>query len=158
MGSTRWTLDELVSNHFTWVFEPYEKQRRAGKSLGDEAIVKETIRAVCDRLVDLLEGNAGETPITADPEILYESPYDFVIVDEKGDPNARLVLASQGHRNLISMICTRPSGRYTYSIIRGSPYDEDTFEVLKLIDAFQAAEDQPRQTDLGRIGPGGGLG
>ena len=28
-------------------------------------------------------------------------------------------------------------------MIRGSPYDDDVFEVAKLIDAFQAAEDLP---------------
>jgi hypothetical protein len=64
-------------------------------------------------------------------------------VDEKGDPNSRLVLAAQGHTNLISLVCTRPNGRYTYSIIRGSPYDEDCFQVDRLIEAFQAAEDLP---------------
>jgi hypothetical protein len=66
-----------------------------------------------------------------------------VIVDEKGDPTSRLVLAAQGHRNLIRLLCTRPTGRYTYSVIRGSPYDEDVFQVPRLIEAFQAAEDQP---------------
>ena len=136
-------LDELVKNHFTWVFDPYRVQRMQGKSLGDAAVVKSTIRQVCDRLVELLQGGGGITPITAEPEILYTSPYDFVIVDEKGDPNSRLVLASQGHRNLISLICTRPNGRYTYSIIRGSPFDEDTFRLSKLTAAFQRAEDQP---------------
>jgi hypothetical protein len=77
--------------------------------------------------------------------VLYESPYNFVIVDEKGDPNSRLVLASRGYRNLISLIATRPNGRYTYSIIRGSPYDDDTFDVPALIEAFQAAEDLPNE-------------
>jgi CheY-like chemotaxis protein len=136
-------LDDLVENHFTWVFEPYREQRMRGKCVGDEALVKSTIRAVCDRLLALIEGRAGKSPITARPEILHESPYDFVIVDEKGDPNSRLVLAAQGHRNLISQITTRDDGRYTYSVIRGSPYDEDVFDVGKLIEAFQAAEDQP---------------
>lgn len=135
-------LDELVRNHFTWVFEPYREQRMLGKTDGDEEIVKKTIRQVCDRLLDLLNGRAGVTPITVNPEILYASPYDFVIVDEKGDPNSRLVLASEGHRNLISLICTRPNGRYTYSIIRGSCYDEDTFQIPVLIEAFNAAEDR----------------
>jgi len=135
-------LEELVRNHFTWVFEPYRLQRMSGKQEGDESLVNRTIWEVCDRLYALLLGRAGTTPITSEPEILYESPYDFVIVDEKGDPNARLVLASQGHRNLISLICKRPTGRYTYSVIRGSPYDEDTFQISKLIAAFQAAEDQ----------------
>lgn len=134
-------LEELVKNHFTWVFEPYLLQRRLGKVAGDDALVKATIRAVCDRLLDLLCGRAGHTPITAAPEILYRSPYDYVIADEKGDPASRLVLAAQGVSNLISLICQRPSGRYTYSIIRGSPYDEDAFPVLALIDALEAAED-----------------
>lgn len=137
------SLDELVKNHFTWVFEPYRRERMLGKTQGDEALVKDTIRQVCDRLLDLLHGKAGRTLITAQPEILYTSPYDFVIADEKGDPASRLVLAAQGHTNLISLVCTRPSGRYTYSVIRGSPYDEDIFQVLKLIEAFQAAEDLP---------------
>jgi hypothetical protein len=136
-------LDDLVKNHFTWVFEPYRLQRMCGKSLGDEQLVKQTIRDVCDRLHLLLQGKAGIAPITACPEILYESPYNFVLADEKGDPNSRLVLASAGHTNLISLICKRPNGRYTYSVIRGSPYDEDIFPVTKLIEAFQAAEDQP---------------
>lgn len=136
-------LDELVRNHFTWVFEPYRQQRALGKVQGDEALVTGTIRQVCDRLLDLIQGRAGTAPITAEPEILYSSPYNFVIADEKGDPHSRLVLAAQGHTNLISLVCTRPDGRYTYSIIRGSPYDEDIFQVSRLIEAFQAAEDMP---------------
>jgi hypothetical protein len=137
-------LQELVDNHFTWVFEPYRQQRMSGKSLGDDMLVQETIWEVCERLRALLEGRAGRAPVTAQPEILYRSPYNFVIADEKGDPNSRLVLAAKGYTNLISMVCRRPSGRYTYSIIRGSPYDEDIFQVPKLIEAFQAAEDQEK--------------
>jgi hypothetical protein len=68
---------------------------------------------------------------------------DFVIADEKGDPASRLVLATQGHSNLISLICRRPSGRYTYSVIRGALYDDGAFDVPKLIAAFQKSEDQP---------------
>ncbi len=136
-------LDDLVSNHFTWVFEPYRQQRIHGKVQGDAALVKHTIRLVCDRLLALLNGHAGTTPITAEPEILYRSPYNYVIANEKGDPLSRLVLASAGCTNLISIICKRPNGRFTYSIIRGSPYDEDIFEIPRLIEAFQAAEDQP---------------
>ena len=136
-------LAELVRNHFTWVFEPFRQQRMKGKTEGDEALVTLTIRRVCDRLEDLLKGTAGTAAITAEPEILYESPFGFVIADEKGDPNSRLVLAARGYTNLISLVCERSNGRYTYSVIRGSPYDEDTFQVIKLIDAFQAAEDLP---------------
>ncbi len=136
-------LAELVRNHFTWVFEPFRQQRMQGKTEGDEALVNLTIRRVCDRLEDLLRGRAGTAPITAAPQILYESPYGFVIADEKGDPNSRLVLAARGYTNLISLVCQRSNGRYTYSVIRGSPYDEDTFQVTRLIDAFQAAEDLP---------------
>ncbi len=136
-------LPELVRNHFTWVFEPYRQQRMKGKTEGDEALVNLTIRQVCDRLEDLLKGTAGTAPITAEPEILYTSPHGFVIADEKGDPNSRLVLAAQGYTNLISLVCQRSNGRYTYSVIRGSPYDEDTFQVARLIQAFQAAEDLP---------------
>ena len=141
-------LEEIVANHFTWIFEPYHRQRAAGHHYGDAALVMETIRGVCGRLRVLLEdpSEAGIAPINAKPEILYQSPYDYVIVDEKGDPNARLVLAARGYRNFISLIATRPNGRYTYSVIRGSPYDDDTFDVTALIEAFQAAEDvaQPR--------------
>jgi hypothetical protein len=136
-------LPELERNHFTWIFEPYRQQRMHGKTQGDEALVKETIRQVCDRLKDLLEGKAGVAPVTAEPEILYTSPNGYVIVDEKGDPNSRLVLASQGITNLISLLCRRQSGRFTYSIIRSSPFDEDTFPVPELVRAFQAAEDLP---------------
>jgi hypothetical protein len=135
-------LDEMVKNHFTWVFEPYRRQRIQGKAIQDEALVSSTIRLVCDRLAALLVGEAGIAPITAQPEILYRSPYNFIIADERGDPNSRLVLASQGHTNLISLICRRANGRYTYSVIRGSPYDEDVFQIPKLIEAFQAAEDR----------------
>ena len=136
-------LEELVKSHFTWVFEPYFQQRMRGKTQGDGALVKNTIREVCDRLLDLIEGKAGTAPVTVEPEILYASPYGFVIADEKGHPTCRLVLAARGYTNLISLICTRPNGRYTYSIIRGSPYDDDVFPVPELIEAFQAAEDQP---------------
>jgi hypothetical protein len=136
-------LDELVRNHFTWVFEPYRQQRMHGKTNGDAELVKHTIREVCDRLLALLKGKAGIAPITAQPEILYESPFGFVIANEKGDPLSRLVLASKGYANLISLVCTRPNGRYTYSIIRGSAYDDCGFQVKNLMDAFQAAEDFP---------------
>ena len=136
-------LTELVDNHFTWVFEPYRLQRMRGKTQGDDELVMDTVRQVCERLQALLEGKAGTAPVTAQPEILYRSPYNFVIADEKGDPASRLVLASQGYTNLISLVCTRPTGRRTYSVIRGSPYDEDVFQVPELIEAFQAAEDQP---------------
>ncbi len=135
-------LDELVKNHFTWVFEPYQQQRMRGKTQGDEALITTSIREVCSRLLDLIEGRGQISPITAEPEIVYRSPYNFVIANEKGHPHSRLVLAAEGHTNLISLVCTRPNGRYTYSVIRGSPYDEDVFQVDKLIDAFQQAEDQ----------------
>ena len=136
-------LEELVRNHFTWVFEPYRQQRMRGKRAEDEGLVQDTIRQVCDRLLDLIAGRAGTAPITAQLEVLYRSPYNFVIADEKGDPNSRLVLAAQGYTNMISLVCTRPNGRYTYSVLRGSPYDEDIFQVTRLIEAFQAAEDRP---------------
>jgi hypothetical protein len=136
-------LAELVRNHFTWVFEPFRDQRMKGKVEGDETLVKRTIRLVCNRLEDLLQDRAGIAPITAEPTILYKSPHGFVIADEKGDPNSRLVLAAQGYTELISLVCRRENGRYTYSVIRGSPYDDDTFQVAKLIQAFQAAEDLP---------------
>jgi hypothetical protein len=136
-------LEDLVANHFIWVFEPVREQRMQGKAAKDEEVVARTIRLVCDRLLALLEGAAGTATITAQPEILYVSPYGFVIADEKGDPASRLVLAAQGHTNLISLICRRPSGRYTYSLIRGALFDEGTFDVPKLVAAFQAAEDQP---------------
>lgn len=136
-------LEEVVRKHFTWVFEPYRQQRMQGKAAGDGALVKTTIRQVCNRLEDLLLGRAGVAPVTTEPEILHASPYGYVIADEKGDPNSRLVLASRGYTNLISLVCKRRNGRYTYSVIRGSPYDEDVFQVNKLIEAFQAAEDTP---------------
>jgi hypothetical protein len=142
-GLYPYSLDELVRNHFTWVFEPYQLQRKRGKVQGDADLIRCTIRQVCDRLNALIDGTAGTAPITARPEILYRSPYNFVIADEKGDPASRLVLAAEGHTNLISLICRRSTGRYTYSIIRGSPYDEEVFPVPKLLAAFQAAEDQP---------------
>jgi hypothetical protein len=84
-------------------------QRMQGKMQGDDELVMDTVRRVCERLQALLEGKAGTSPITAQPEILYRSPYNFVIADEKGDPTSRLVLASQGYTNLISLVCTRPA-------------------------------------------------
>jgi hypothetical protein len=139
------SLDELVRNHFTWVFDPYRRQRMHGKTPDDADLVKDTIREVCERLQALLDGTAGTSPITACPEILYRSPHNFVIANEFGDPHSRLVLASQGHTNLISLVATRPSGRYTYSLIRGTLYDDGRFEIPKLIEAFQAAEDRPEE-------------
>lgn len=135
------SVNELVKNHFTWVFDPYRQQRALGRVLGDEEIVTRTVRQVCNRLLDLLRGNAGVLPITAHPEVLYRSRFGFVIADEKGDPSARLYLAETRPQNLISLICTRVTGRYTYSVIRGSPYEEDGFDVPTLIRAFQAEDD-----------------
>jgi hypothetical protein len=70
-------LEEVVRNHFTWVFEPYRHQRMFGKTEGDAELVKDTIRQVLTRLEDLLLGRAGIAPITAEPEILYVSPHGF---------------------------------------------------------------------------------
>jgi hypothetical protein len=139
------SLDELVKNHFTWVFEPYRQQRMRGKTAGDDTLVKDTILDVCERLDALIRGEAGIAPISVRPEILHRSDRGFVIVDEKGDPACRLVLAAEGYTNLISLIATRPSGRYTYSLIRGTPFDDGAFDLRKLIDAFQAAEDKPSE-------------
>jgi CheY-like chemotaxis protein len=136
-------LDDLEKNHFTWIFEPFHTQRLKGKTAGDADLVTSTIEQVCERLFDMMSNRAGRLPITVRPDILYQSPHDFVIVDEKGDPNSRLVLAAQGYRNLISLVSRRDNGRFTYSVIRGCPYDEDTFQIDKLIAAFQAAEDEP---------------
>jgi hypothetical protein len=136
-------LEEMVKNHYTWVFEPYIKQRALGKTASDGTLIISVIRQVCDRLLRLIEGTADIAPIAASPEILYSSPYNFIVADEKGDPNARLVLSAQGHRNFISLVATRPSGRHTYSIIRGSAYDDDTFHIPHLLEAFQSAEDFP---------------
>jgi hypothetical protein len=136
-------LEDLVKNHFTWIFEPFHRQRMQGKTAGDAELVTSTIEQVCERLFDMMSDRAGRLPITVRPEVLYKSAHDYVIVDEKGDPNSRLVLASEGYRNLISLIARRPNGRFTYSVIRGCPYDEDTFQIDKLIAAFQAAEDEP---------------
>ena len=128
-----------------WVFEPYRQQRMMGRVAGDEQIVEQTIRLVCDRVPDFLEGRAGTAPISVQPEVLYVSPHDFVIADEKGDPSARLLFTARGYTNLISLVCRRPSDRYTYSVIRGALYDnESSFDVPRLIAAFQAAEDQPK--------------
>ena len=55
-------LDEIVSNHFTWLFEPYIGQRTQGKTQGDGALVKSTIRGVCDRVLALLDGDGGHRP------------------------------------------------------------------------------------------------
>ncbi len=137
------SLDELVQNHFTWVFEPYRQQRMKGKTQGDDELVKGTIMQVWERLDALIAGKGGITPITAQPRILYTSPRGFVIVDEQGDPNSRLVLAARGYTNLISLVSSRPNGRYTYSLIRGSAYDESSFHIPELIRAFQEAENRP---------------
>jgi hypothetical protein len=139
-GLYPFSLDELVRNHFTWVFEPYQRQRSRGRVQGDEGFVRETIALVCERLHRLIDGRAETAAITADPEILYESQYGYVIADEKGDPASRLVLASRGYTNLISLVATRSDGRRIYSVIRGSAYDDETFPVLKLVEAFQKAE------------------
>ena len=79
-------MDELVKNHFTWVFEPYRRAAHARQNAGRRKPGEGHHTQVCERLRDLLEGSAGIAPITAEPEILYTSPYDFVIADEKGDP------------------------------------------------------------------------
>ena len=78
------TVKELVRNHFTWVFDPYRQQRAVGKVAGDQDVVVRTIRQVCDRLLDLLNGTAETLPVTVYPEILYRSPSGFIIADVFG--------------------------------------------------------------------------
>ena len=36
-------LDEMVQNHYTWVFEPCIQQRVIGKTPGDEGLIKDVI-------------------------------------------------------------------------------------------------------------------
>ncbi len=95
-----------ASGPLHWSFEPYRQQRRQGRCQAMRPD-PEHHPAVCDRLLDLSQNRRAQAH-TARPEILHNSPYNFVMPDEKGDPFP-LVLAAQGHTNLISWCAGVPT-------------------------------------------------
>jgi hypothetical protein len=130
--------DEILSMH-SWVFEPYQELRTSGSlAQADEAVMRNCLDAVHLRLNALLVGQAGRRVPRTDAKILYDSPYGYKIIDETGGNEARYALFSQGMDAFVSLVATRPDGRYVYSIGRRSRYVN--FPVTRLYRLLNHAE------------------
>jgi len=89
--------------------------------------VKSTIREVCDRLLDLIDGRRA-SPHHRPPDILYGLAVQLHDRRQKATPIAgwcwRRGLHESDQPDLQAA-----NGRSHYSVIRGSPYDDDLFPV-----------------------------
>jgi hypothetical protein len=87
-------------------------------------------------------GKAEQVPLDTRHHIHY-SDGNFKIVDEIGGNEARYLLFSQGMNAFISVVATRPDGRFVYSVGRRSQFIR--FPVEQLYDDFNAAEGVTRE-------------
>lgn len=141
-GAFPMSLDDKIVKQHAWVFAPYTDLRKSGElSSAGEAVIRNTLFATFDRLDKLWLGQAEEKELDTRHKILYTSPSQgFRIVDEIGGNEARYALFSQGvlDNGYVSLVATRPDGRFVYSIGRPSPYTN--FPVNKLYELLNDAE------------------
>lgn len=129
--------DEVLSIH-AWVFEPYQELRTSGAlATADAAVMRNCMDAVHARLSATLMGQPGRRGIRRDCKILHDSPL-FKIIDETGGNEARYALFSQGMNAFVSLVATRPDGRFVYSIGRRSRYID--FPLQHFYELLDAAE------------------
>lgn len=137
--------DEVLAIH-NWVFEPYQELRTSGAlANADAAVMRNCLDAVHARLNATLMGQPGRRELRRDFKLLHDSTR-FKIIDETGGNEARYALFSAGMNAFVSLVATRPDGRFVYSIGRRSRYID--FPLRQLYTALNAAEQQQQQLEL----------
>lgn len=138
--------DALVRQH-NWVFQPYTELRKSGGlANAGEAELRNNLEATIGRLSQYLMGQGGELELDTRHDILFDHPR-FKIVYEIGGNDARYYLYSKGMDAFISLVATRPNGRFVYSVGRRSRYIP--FPLTKLYQAFNEAEGAPDNAQWG---------
>lgn len=131
-------LDEQVIKQHAWIFKPYTDLRKSGKlAVATKEVLRRNLDNVMARLDKYLVGQAGKLTLDTRHQILYESPA-YKIVHEIGGNDARYHLFSRGMDAFVSLVATRPDGRFVYSIGRRSQYIP--FPVEELYDDLNTAE------------------
>lgn len=112
-GAYPMRLDDDVLSIHNWVFEPYSELRISGAlAAADAAVMRNCLDAVHARLNATLMGQPGRRELRRDAKILYDSPRGFAIIDETGGNEARYVLFARGMNAFVSLVATRPDGRF----------------------------------------------
>ncbi len=141
-GAFPMSLDDKIVKQHAWVFSPYTDLRKSGElASAGEATFRNTLLATFDHLDKLWLGQALEKELDTRHKILYtSSTHGFRIVDEIGGNEARYALFSQGmlENGYVSLVATRPDGKFVYTIGRPSPYTK--FPLQKFYDALNLKE------------------
>ncbi len=116
-GAFPMVLDDEVAEMHAWVFDPYTNLRISGKlASADEHAMRSCVEAIYERLNCVLMGSAGRRPLHKEHVILYDSRYNFKIVDEVGGNEARYYLFSKGMDAFISLVSRAEDNTFVYSI------------------------------------------
>lgn len=137
-GAYPMSLDDSLVRQHCWIFEPYTNLRKFGHlATADEATMRICLEACTARLSSALMGKLEEKSLDTRHEILHSG--SFKIVRETGGNEARYHLFSQGLLDgYVSLVATRPDGRFVYTIGRRSRYID--FPVNELYGVLSAAE------------------
>lgn len=142
-GAFPMNLSETLVREHNWVFKPYTDLRKSGDlAKATTEVMQASLEAVLGRLNKFLMNQAEESELDLRHTILYDSPH-YKIVDEIGGNEARYHLFSQGMNAFVSLVATRPDGRYVYTVGRRSRYIP--FPVEDLYDDYNAAEGLTRE-------------
>lgn len=138
--------DDLIQRH-NWVFEPYTSFRKSGGlASATEESMRNTLEAVLRRLTTFMLGQGKLTELDTRHEVLYDNSY-FRIVNEVGGNDARYYLFSKGMDAFVSLVATRPDGRFVYTIGRRSQYID--FPVEKFYKLLNEVEELPENEGWG---------
>lgn len=132
--------DDLIELH-NWVFEPYTNLRKSGGlASASEPILRDNLESVLSRLTAFMMGQGKRKELDTRHEILYDNG-KFKIVNEIGGNEARYYLFSKGMDAFVSLVATRPDGKFVYTIGKRSQYIP--FPVRDLYKALNKAEGLP---------------
>jgi hypothetical protein len=132
--------DRLVRQH-TWIFQPYTDMRKSGAlSSASAPEMRNCIESVYGRLNEYLLNRGGEAKLDTRHKILHDSPFGYKIIHEIGGNDARYHLFQRGLNAFVSLVATRPDGRYVYTVGKRSRYVVPEFDVPELYQLLNAAE------------------
>lgn len=145
-GTFPMNLNDVTLGQHLWTFKPYADARRDGTlATATESTMRLIVEAVHRNLNKLLIGEGGYEQLDSRHEIFYQSPrFGFELVNEIGGNDARYYLLSTGHlwSGYVSLVATRPDGRYVYTI--GRPSEDVDYPVEDLYDVLNEAEGRTR--------------
>jgi len=137
-GAFPMLLDDDVLSMHNWVFQPYTSARTSGALATMSAASMATlIEAIGRRLDDLLMGRGGRAALAGAYELLADHGW-WKVIDEQGGNEARYRLYAAGMQAFVSLVATRPDGRFVYSVGRRSRFIP--FPVQRILKALSASE------------------